>query len=78
MCAFLLVRGWCVLARHTIRVTHHDGKKLLKPIYWCGRQGMGEFSFLNAQHLALSVGGSIQPCKACVKAIIKELQKELD
>lgn len=65
------------MARHTIRVTHHNGKKLFKNIYWCGRQG-GDFAFLDAQHLALSVGGSIQPCKNCIKAIIKELQKELD
>ena len=66
------------MSKHVIKFTYDDGKKLSKPILWCGRESMGyEFEFQDAQHVALAVGGSIQPCKNCVKAIIKELEKEL-
>ena len=45
---------------------------------WCGREYNGfDWVFLNAQHVALAAGGSVQPCKNCIKAIIKELKKEL-
>ncbi len=69
------------MTTHTIKYEYDDGKKLAphKIIYWCGRkQGYERFNFMDAQHLALAVGGSIQPCKNCVKAIIRELKKELD
>lgn len=67
------------MSKHVVKFEYEDGKKLhsyeLK--MWCGRVGSNEFHFLDAQHVALSVGGSIQPCKNCIKAIIKELSKEL-
>ena len=68
------------MSKHVVKFEYDDGKKLhsyeLK--MWCGRVGSNEFHFLDAQHVALSVGGSIQPCKNCIKAIIKELSKELN
>ena len=66
------------MSRHIIKFEYDDGVKLEKPILWCGRKSSDfEWYFLNAQHAALSVGGSIAPCKNCIKAIIKELEKEL-
>lgn len=67
------------MAKHVIKYTHWDGKKLQAPLLWCGRVSGGnlEWSFLDAQHVALAVGGSIQPCKNCIKAIIKQLSEEL-
>lgn len=65
------------MSRHVAKYTHEDGRKLNQPIYWCGRTSKGEWHFLDAQHVALSVGGSVSPCKNCIKAIIKELQKEI-
>ncbi len=62
---------------HVIKYDHKDGVRLARPSTWCGRQTHSSFAFLDAQHVALAVGGSIQPCKNCVKAIIKELEKEL-
>jgi len=45
---------------------------------WCGNYvSKMEWHFVDVQHLVQSVGGSIQPCKKCVKMIIKELEKEL-
>jgi len=64
--------------RCTVKHEYKDGKKLQRPEYWCGNQGIwGYWHFQDAQHLALSVGGSVQPCKECIKSIIKELEKEL-
>lgn len=64
--------------RHTAKETHDNGVELEKPIYWCDRvPQFPEWHFTGADHLAASVGGSIQPCKKCIKAIIKELKKEL-
>ena len=72
--------------RHTIKHVHlgpdpmHTStqQQVIGIGYWCGRVGdNNEWCFHDAQHLALSAGGSIQPCKNCVKAIIKELNKEL-
>ena len=66
------------MQRHVIKLKHEDGVKLVQPIVWCGylithRQWL----FQDAQHVALSVGGSVEPCANCIKAIITELQKEL-
>jgi len=66
------------MKKHVIKLEYENGKKLDKPILWCGiRSVPNTWYFLDAQHLALSVGGSLQPCKNCVMAIIKTLQKEL-
>jgi len=66
------------MSTHVIKYEYEDGEKLKKPILWCGKEGKSmTFYFIDAQHVALAVGGSIQPCKNCIKAIIKELQKEL-
>ena len=63
---------------HTIRYEYEDGKKLRFPIYWCGRKhNEFNFAFTDTHHLALGVGGSQSPCKECIKAVIKELEKEL-
>lgn len=68
----------CRVSNHTIKHTHRDGVQLPAPEYWCGAvKQFGDWHFLDAQHLALSVDGSVQPCVECVKAIIKELEKEL-
>ena len=66
------------MARHTIKYTHKNGVELDEPEAWCGRsiEAM-EWHFKDAQYLAWSAGGSIQPCRNCVKAIIKELEREL-
>ena len=66
------------MSRHVVKYEHSNGEKLNPPIFWCGRETTGmDFYFQDAQHVALGVGGSIQPCKNCIKAIIRELQKEL-
>ena len=62
---------------HTIKFEYDNGVKLIKPILWCGEEARNEFMFMDAQHTALSVDGSIEPCKECIKAIIKRLEKEL-
>lgn len=64
-------------ARHVIKYEYSDGVKLDNPVLWCGLDHNGSFCFSDAQHVALSVGGYIQPCKKCIKAIIRELEKEL-
>ena len=64
--------------RHTLKYDHKDGVKLDNPTSWCGRElNPHDWFFLDAQHLALSAGGSVQPCKNCVKAVIKQLSIEL-
>lgn len=63
--------------RHVIKYDHKDGVRLVHPATWCGRPVNSSFAFVDIQHVALAVGGSIQPCKSCINAIIKELEKEL-
>ena len=64
--------------QHVIRYTHYDGGKLDVPILWCGMKGEPiTWYFQDAQHAALSVEGSIAPCKKCLKVIIKQLEKGL-
>jgi len=66
------------MANHVIKFQYKDGKKLAQPILWCERKSKwGQWYFQDAHHAALAVGGSIAPCKNCIKAIIKELSKEL-
>jgi hypothetical protein len=66
------------MSRHVIKFEYDNGVKLDRPILWCKKDyNPHQFVFNDAQHVALSVGGSIQPCKNCIKAIIKELSKEL-
>ena len=63
--------------RHVIKHEYKDGEKLSAPTLWCGRKADGSWCFTGASHVSLAVGGSVQPCKDCIKAIIKELEKEL-
>lgn len=64
--------------RHVVKFDYHDGEKRLLPLFWCGKVPQyREFWFIDAQHVALAVEGSVPPCKNCIKAIIKELEKEL-
>ena len=67
------------MSKHVIKYTHDDGKRLKIPLLWCGRKSNGhhEWAFQDAQHVALAVGGSVAPCKSCIKAIIKQLSEEL-
>ena len=66
------------MAAHVIKLEYDNGKKLNIPTLWCGNDNNGmSFCFMDAQHVALAAGGSIAPCQNCVKAIIKELQREL-
>lgn len=67
------------MAKCTVKYGNIDGMQVFKSKSWCGRDlDFHEWAFQDAQHMALTAGGSIKPCKACVKSIIKELQKELD
>ena len=67
-----------MMKAHTIKYTHDDGEELKQPVYWCGVKSQSfDWSFLDAQHLALASGGSVAPCKNCVRAIIKVLSEEL-
>lgn len=64
---------------HVLKCEYEDGVKLIQPLSWCGRElKYPQWYFSGAQQAALSVGGSVQPCKNCIKAIIKELSKQLD
>jgi hypothetical protein len=55
------------------------GEKLKTPETWCGHvPKQFDWMFEDAQHVALAVGGSIQPCKNCIKSIIRQLSKELE
>lgn len=66
------------MSTHVIKLEYKDGIKLQEPILWCGRKPkVFDFLFCDAQHVALAAGGSIQPCKNCIKAIIKTLESEL-
>ena len=67
------------MSKHVIKYTHEDGVELVLPTLWCGRKSLGKgvWHFQDAQHVALAVGGSVQPCKGCIKAIIKQLNEEL-
>ena len=63
---------------HIIKYEYNDGVKLQVPEVWCGREiKYPSWLFQDAQHVALAVGSSMQPCKACIKAIIKQLEREL-
>jgi hypothetical protein len=66
------------MSRHVIKYEYIDGVKISNPYLWCNAAPKyNEFYFKDAQHVALAVGGSVQPCKNCIKAIIKQLSKEL-
>ena len=63
---------------HVIKYEYNNGEKLPTPELWCGKEpAIAGFLFQDAQHIALASGGSIAPCKNCIKAIIKALSKEL-
>ena len=65
-------------ARHITKDTHEDGKELHIKRAWCGQDIRDyDWAFVDTHHAALAVGGSIQPCKRCVKAIIKQFENEL-
>ena len=64
------------MKRHIIKFEYENGVKLSAPVVWCGRPATySQWLFQDAQHAALSVNGEIEPCRNCVKAIIKELEK---
>ena len=66
------------MERHVIKLEHESGAKLDQPIVWCGYPiKYKQWLFQDAQHVALAVGGSVEPCANCIKAIIFELEKEL-
>ena len=66
------------MPKHVIKYEYREGEKINPAEAWCGRKVKSyDWIFQDAQHVALSVGGSIQPCKSCIKAIIKELNKEI-
>lgn len=66
------------MSKHVIKYDYKDGQKLALPELWCSAPAKySTCYFLDAGHLSLSIGGSAQPCKNCLKAIIKELSKEL-
>jgi len=67
------------MAKHVIKYEYDNGIKLSQPTVWCGAKVNRSYNwiFQDAQHVALSAGGSVQPCKKCVKAIITQLQAEL-
>jgi len=65
-------------ARHVIKYTHDNGIELPRPTAWCGHTiQRHEWHFQDAQHAALAAGGSVQPCKLCVQAIVNALSVEL-
>ena len=67
------------MAAHVIKLEYENGEKLDSPLYWCGVSGSYQnWHFLDSQHLALAAGGSVSACESCVKAIIKELSREID
>ena len=66
------------MSRHILKYEYDNGVKLELPIYWCSQlASKSDWAFIDIDHAALSVGGSVAPCKNCIKAVIKELQKEL-
>jgi len=66
------------MLHHVIKYEYRDGLKLPKPELWCGEKNpTSGWFFQDAQHAALSVNGSIQPCKNCIRAIINQLQEGL-
>ena len=65
------------MIRHVIKYEYSEGVKMPVPVSWCGKALANEFAFQDAQHAALSVGVSAQPCKKCIKEIIKTLESEL-
>lgn len=68
-----------IKARHVTKYEYTDGIKLDNPIAWCGHAiQWHEWHFNDAQHVALANGGSVQPCKLCVKEIIDALSVELN
>lgn len=67
-----------VMEKHVIKFKSERGVKLKQPIVWCGYIiNSKQWLFEDAQHVALSVGGSVEPCANCIKSIISELKKEL-
>ena len=65
--------------RHVTKYEYSNGEKLDIPISWCGHEiQRHEWHFTDAQHVALAAGGSVQPCRLCVKAIIDALCVELN
>lgn len=69
------------LPHHVVKCEYDEnGKKAVLPKLWCGRKSEhlpAQKYFCDTHHVALAVEGSLAPCKNCIKAIIKELSKEL-
>jgi hypothetical protein len=67
------------MRHHVIKLTHEEGVVLNIPTLWCNQlPAYLDWYFQDAQHVVLSVGSNILPCKKCVKGIIKELEKSLE
>ena len=64
------------MSKHVIKYEYRDGERLARHDVetWCGRSPkFAEWLFQDAQHAILSIeqGSLNQPCKLCIKAIIK-------
>lgn len=64
------------MSKHVIKYEYRDGKRLARHDVetWCGHSPkFAEWLFQDAQHAILSIeqGSLNQPCKRCIKVIIK-------
>lgn len=64
------------MSKHVIKYEYRDGKRLARHDVetWCGHiPKFAEWLFQDAQHAILSIEQGLlnQPCKQCIKAIIK-------
>lgn len=66
------------MANHIIKYEYCDGVKLDVPTTWCGAKGHG-FLFTGAGHAVMSIesGMTTTPCKKCLKAIRRVIDREL-
>ena len=70
------------MTKHIIKYEYRDGVKLAKHEVetWCGYvPQFSDWLFQDAQHAILSIEqeSRIQPCKRCIKAIIKTAEDGL-
>jgi hypothetical protein len=65
---------------HVIKYTHDDGVKLRNPTTWCGHNVYAhDWCFQDASHVLLALDKStcIAPCKRCLMAMRRVINKEL-
>ena len=70
------------MGKHIVKYDYRDGVKLAKHEgeTWCGHQPQSaDWLFQDAQHALLSIEqcSSVEPCKECLKAIVRVVQKEV-